>query len=87
MIFENPVYFILRIHLPFLKPRDENDKCIMVLSKHFIVYAFQVDKPMDLELMPPPLESEEQPTFDTSGFDNPLYDTYIQVPVFKYIRV
>ncbi|XP_071161808.1 protein amnionless-like [Mytilus edulis] len=42
-----------------------------------------VDKPMDLELMPPPLESEEQPTFDTSGFDNPLYDTYIQESPFS----
>jgi hypothetical protein len=34
---------------------------------------------MDLELMPQPLESSQQPTFDTSGFDNPLYDKYVQV--------
>ena len=40
---------------------------------------FQNEKPMDLELMPQPLESQQQPTFDTSGFDNPLYDTYVQV--------
>lgn len=41
------------------------------------------EKPMDLELMPQPLESQQQPTFDTSGFDNPLYDTYVQESPFS----
>ncbi|KAJ8302144.1 LOW QUALITY PROTEIN: hypothetical protein KUTeg_021131 [Tegillarca granosa] len=43
------------------------------------------EKPLDLELMPtPPIDSEEQPTFDTErGFDNPLYDTAVQESFFS----
>ena len=39
---------------------------------------------MNMEMMPPPLESEEQPTFDMTGFDNPLYDTYVQVIIYIF---
>lgn len=51
----------------------------------YTVIHLQNDKPMAIEMMPPDKGGsfafeEEQPSFDGGlGFDNPLYDSVVQV--------